>query len=131
VSRATLAGPESPPIAVGVTIIRPDGDSAVFATRIAVHDARTFAYGILAIAAGLPAFERTVPGELLPGATLGERIMLRRKSVGMNQDALASAIGVGRSSIAQWETDRNPPTVGNLRKVSEVLKTTIHSLMGE
>jgi DNA-binding XRE family transcriptional regulator len=131
VSRAALAEPESPPIAVWVTIIRPDGDSAVFATRIAVHDARTFAHGILAIAAGLPAFEHTVPGKLLAGATLGERIMLRRKSVGMNQDALAGTVGVGRSSIAQWETDRNPPTVGNLRKIAEVLKTTIYSLMGE
>ena len=131
VSRAALAEPESTPIAVWVTITWPDGESAVFATRIAVHDARAFAHGILAIATGLPAIERTAPGEPLAGATLGERIMLRRKSVGMNQDALASAVGVGRSSIAQWETDRNPPTVGHLRKIAEVLKTSICSLMGE
>ena len=50
-----------------------------------------------------------------------ERIRLARRARGMTQDALAAAIGVSRSAVAQWETGRAGQLAANLSAICKVL----------
>ncbi len=56
-----------------------------------------------------------------PGNTVGERIRVARVAVGMTQDALARAVGVSRSAVAQWETERAGQVGANLTRVAAAL----------
>lgn len=47
-----------------------------------------------------------------------------------NQEKLAKAINVSRSSITQYETDRNFPTADILEKIANVFDVSIDYLLG-
>jgi transcriptional regulator with XRE-family HTH domain len=55
----------------------------------------------------------------LPG--LGGRIREGRLAQGMTQDGLARAVGVSRSAVAQWETDRAGQVGSNLARIARAL----------
>jgi transcriptional regulator with XRE-family HTH domain len=49
------------------------------------------------------------------------RIREARRALGLTQDELARRVGVSRSAIAQWETDRTGQVRANLARVAAVL----------
>ncbi len=57
------------------------------------------------------------------------RIREIRRSLGMTQDELARRVGVSRSAIAQWETDRTGQVRANLARVAAVLGVSIGYLL--
>lgn len=60
----------------------------------------------------------------------GARIRAARIARGMTQADLAACIGVSRSAVAQWETDRAGQVRGNLARIAEVLGVSTDHLVG-
>ncbi len=50
----------------------------------------------------------------------GARLVELRLSREMSQDALASAIGCGRSTISMWETEACCPTLPQIKRLRSV-----------
>ncbi len=59
----------------------------------------------------------------------GERIRAARQAAGLTQADLARAVGVSRSAVAQWETDRSGQVGGNLARIARVLGTAVEYLL--
>lgn len=53
-----------------------------------------------------------------------------RKERGMTQDELARLTGISRVSISRYENGVNEPSMGNIRKISRVLKAPVDYLIG-
>ena len=51
------------------------------------------------------------------------RIKQRRKELGLSQEALARACGVGQSTVANWERGGHVPRQATLHKIAAALKT--------
>ncbi|MDR3537359.1 MAG: helix-turn-helix transcriptional regulator [Acetobacteraceae bacterium] len=62
-------------------------------------------------------------------AQIGARIRDVRREKGMTQDQLATAIGVSRSAVAQWETGRAGQITGNLTRIASTLDVGVEYLM--
>ena len=60
---------------------------------------------------------------------MGMRIRDVRRERGWTQDQLASAVGVSRSAVAQWETGRAGQVTTNLTRIAEVLDVGVEFLM--
>ena len=66
----------------------------------------------------------------LPGdGSLGSRIRDLRRDKGWTQDDLARVIGVSRSAVAQWETDRSGQVSGNLSRIAKAFEVTVEVLL--
>ena len=61
--------------------------------------------------------------------TVGARIRAARRQSGLTQDDLAVAVGVSRSAVAQWETDRAGQITTNLARIAAALGTSVEFLM--
>lgn len=61
--------------------------------------------------------------------TFGERLKLLRKELNISQEELGNRIGVARTSVANYETNRNFPTSEVLEKLSDVFKCSIDYLL--
>jgi transcriptional regulator with XRE-family HTH domain len=59
----------------------------------------------------------------------GARIRAARLHAGLTQEDLAQEIGVSRSAVAQWETDRAGQVGGNLARIAEVLEVSVGHLL--
>lgn len=57
-------------------------------------------------------------------ATIGQRILQRRKEIKMTQRRLAEAAGVSYASISLWESDKTEPRGKNLHSLAEALQCT-------
>ena len=53
--------------------------------------------------------------------SVASRIRQSRQALGLTQEELARRIGVSRSAVAQWETDRTGQVRANLTRVAAVL----------
>jgi transcriptional regulator with XRE-family HTH domain len=62
-------------------------------------------------------------------AGVGSRIRAARQVAGLTQAELALAVGVSRSAVAQWETDRAGQVGVNLAKVAAVLRVSAEHLL--
>jgi transcriptional regulator with XRE-family HTH domain len=62
--------------------------------------------------------------------TFGARIRAARRARGWTQDDLAKAVGVTRSAVAQWETDRAGQIRDNLARIAMVLGVPVAALLG-
>ena len=63
--------------------------------------------------------------------TIGQRIKLRRKELGMSADELGKIIGKNRATIFRYENgDIEKLPVDNLKPIAEALLTTPQALMG-
>src|ERR1700712_1290459 len=62
-------------------------------------------------------------------AEIGLRIRTARMERNWTPDQLASAVGVSRSAVAQWETGRAGQITGNLTRIATVLDTHVEQLM--
>lgn len=60
---------------------------------------------------------------------VASRIRDARRSLGLTQEELARRIGVSRSAIAQWETDRTGQVRANLARVAVVLGVSVGYLL--
>src|SRR5690242_15509882 len=60
---------------------------------------------------------------------IGARIRIAREEQGWTQDQLASAVGVSRSAVAQWETGRAGQVTTNLTRVATALGVGVDQLM--
>jgi transcriptional regulator with XRE-family HTH domain len=61
--------------------------------------------------------------------TVGARIKAARISRGLTQADLANAVGVSRSAVAQWETERSGQVRGNLTRIASVLMVPVQDLL--
>jgi transcriptional regulator with XRE-family HTH domain len=62
---------------------------------------------------------------------VGSRIRSARLARGITQSDLAREVGVSRSAVAQWETDRAGQVRGNLTRIATVLSVSVGELLGE
>jgi len=60
---------------------------------------------------------------------IGARIRDARQERGLTQEALAKAVGVSRSAVAQWETARAGQVTANLGRIASALGTEVEWLM--
>ena len=63
--------------------------------------------------------------------TLGGKIRDARKQCGLSQAQLAEKLGVSRSAIAKWETDKGLPDIGNLKILSRLLNVSVDHLLDD
>ena len=61
--------------------------------------------------------------------SVGIRIRDFRRQQGWTQEQLASATGVSRSAVAQWETDRAGQLRDNISRIAEALGITVETLL--
>jgi len=62
-------------------------------------------------------------------SSAGARLKAARVHAGLTQEQLAQEIGVSRSAVAQWETDRAGQVGGNLARIAEVLAVSVGHLL--
>ncbi len=60
--------------------------------------------------------------------SLGRFISNKRTLMRLTQEELAEKVGVSKSAIAKWETDRGVPDRDNLKKLSEVMRVSVDDL---
>lgn len=60
---------------------------------------------------------------------IGTRIRNARQERGWTQDQLATAIGVSRSAVAQWETGRAGQVTTNLTRIAQALDVSVGILL--
>lgn len=68
--------------------------------------------------------KKTVPQE-----SVGQRIRALRLANNLTQEEFAAKLGVSRSAIAQWETDRAGQVRENLERIAKVLGTSLAYLV--
>ncbi len=61
---------------------------------------------------------------------LGERIANARQAKGLSQKQLADLIGVTKSTVAKWESDRTSPRASRLIQVAGILGIPMAWLIG-
>ena len=61
---------------------------------------------------------------------IGERIKLRRKALGMNQDDLAELASLNRVTVAKYETGKFEPGAQALARIADALETSVDELLG-
>jgi len=61
---------------------------------------------------------------------VGSRIRKARIARGITQSELAEAVGVSRSAVAQWETERAGQVTGNLARIADALDVPVDRLIG-
>lgn len=62
--------------------------------------------------------------------TLGCVIKNARETHGITQEDFSKAIGVSRSSVGMYETDKREPKLSTLKRISEVLAVPLDALIG-
>lgn len=61
--------------------------------------------------------------------SLGEKIKETRKKTGLSQEQLSEKLGISRSAVAKWETDKGFPDVDNLKALSRLFGVSIDYLL--
>jgi transcriptional regulator with XRE-family HTH domain len=64
-----------------------------------------------------------------PLESVGARIRALRLAHNLTQDEFANRLGVSRSAIAQWETDRAGQVRDNLERIAKILNTSLAYLV--
>lgn len=52
--------------------------------------------------------------------TLGEKLLVRRKEIGLSQEDVADRLGVARQTISKWENDETVPDVDKINLLSKI-----------
>lgn len=61
--------------------------------------------------------------------TVGEKILLYRKSLQMSQDELGQRLSVSRQTVSLWETGQTLPTIDNLLLLKEIFGVSVDELL--
>lgn len=56
--------------------------------------------------------------------TLGDKIRLARKGLGLTQKELAEKIGKKHNSISEWESNKTKPDIDSMESLCKVLEVT-------
>jgi len=62
-------------------------------------------------------------------STIRDRIRQLRLENGLTQKQLAGTLNISRSMVANWETGRSEPHIGDLDRLARVLETTAEYLL--
>ena len=62
--------------------------------------------------------------------TVGERIREARKNIPMNQEDLGRLLGIGKSSVSEWESNKRPIPMDTIEEIAKILHVTVPYLMG-
>ena len=62
--------------------------------------------------------------------TLGKRIVVNRKRIGLTQDQLAERLGVTAQAVSKWENDQSCPDIATLPRLAEIFGITTDALLG-
>lgn len=63
---------------------------------------------------------------------IGKNIRKHREAIGMSQEEFGIQMGKsGRQTVSNWETGKNEPTLSDIKKIAEILKTSVSQLLGE
>jgi len=62
---------------------------------------------------------------------LGNKITTLRKEAGLSQEQLAEKIGVSRSAIAKWESEKGIPDIENIVALSDIFNKTTDYFLKE
>ena len=63
--------------------------------------------------------------------TFGEKLKQARVAAGLSQEQLSEQIGVSRSAVAKWESDKGMPDIQNLKVLAQLLNTSIDYLLDD
>ncbi len=63
--------------------------------------------------------------------TFGTKLKQARQKAGLSQEQLAEKLGVSRSAIAKWETDKGMPDIENLKIIAKFLDVSVDYLLGD
>ena len=63
--------------------------------------------------------------------TMGQRIALKRKELGLSQEGLGERLGVSRQAIYKWESDAALPEIEKLVNLSREFSVSVGWLLGE
>src|SRR5687767_14580074 len=66
----------------------------------------------------------------MANSALGERIASARTRAGMNKNQLARELGTSWQHVDHWEKGRTEPSLSSLRRIGEVLRVSIDTLLG-
>lgn len=61
--------------------------------------------------------------------TIGKRIKIARKRLGLTQPALGAELGVTKQAVYEWETDQSRPDVSHLMPLAAALQVPIGWLL--
>ena len=61
---------------------------------------------------------------------IGQRIREARKRSGMKQDELGTRVGIGKSSISEWESGKRSPDIDKIEDIANALNVSAAYLMG-
>lgn len=62
--------------------------------------------------------------------SIGQRIALKRKELGLSQEALGDQMGVSRQAIYKWESDLALPEIDKLVSLSKLFSVSVGWLLG-
>lgn len=62
---------------------------------------------------------------------LATRIRSLRKEKGWTQSEFAKKVGVGRTTVCEWEVGRNSPSYERLLQIAELFEVSMNYLTGE
>ena len=63
--------------------------------------------------------------------TLGKQIAQLRRGKGVTQEELANHVGVSTQAVSKWENGVIYPSAENMRKLAELMKVDVNSLLSE
>ena len=63
-------------------------------------------------------------------STLGKRITVNRKRLGLTQDQLAEKLGITAQAVSKWENDLSCPDISILPKLADIFDISIDELLG-
>ena len=63
--------------------------------------------------------------------TMGQRIALKRRELGLSQEGLGERLGVSRQAIYKWESDAALPEIEKLVNLSREFSVSVGWLLGE
>ena len=62
--------------------------------------------------------------------TLGKRIVMHRKRLGLTQEQLAESLGITAQAVSKWENDQSCPDISMLPKLAQLFGITVDALLG-
>ena len=67
---------------------------------------------------------------MTPAFSLGKRIATARARKGWNQSDLAAELGLCRTAVTHYESDRRNPKVATLKRIASLLGVDVRELLG-
>lgn len=61
---------------------------------------------------------------------IGERLRIARKNAGLKQDDIARYLGIGNSTISEWETGKRSPGIDQVEELAKLFGISAGYLLG-